>query len=394
MSGSAAPEADESLAGGLGPTARAGNLEVDKLFRLCIKQNGSDLHLKAGKPPMIRFKGDIRQLDLPVIDARSMEKLLLPLLNERLRRINERDGGADFAHVVDVGDGTTRRFRVNILRQRGDMGLVARLVNSSIPSFDKLFLPPICSEICMHHQGLIILAGITGSGKSTTIGSMLNYVNSKRRCHILTLEDPIEFMFTDDKSVVNQREVGIDVISWQVGLKHAMREDPDVMLVGEMRDHETFEAAVHAAETGHCVFGTIHANTAPSTISRILDLFPPTFHNAIRQTLAFNLKAIVAQKLVKTTPEWQAKGVTRVPINEVLIMNGSVRKAIAEGNDARLSDIIRISEHEGMQDFTMALRQRVESDMITREAAFEIAPNPDALKMALKGIKLPVSGLA
>ena len=394
MSGpAAAPEAEQE-AGSLGPSARSGNLEIDKLFRICVKQSASDLHLKTGKPPMIRFKGDIRQLDMPAIGPREMEKLLMPLMNERLRRINERDGGADFAHVVDVGDGTTRRFRVNVLKQRGDMGLVARLVNASIPSFDKLFLPPICADICMHHQGLIILAGITGSGKSTTIGSMLNYVNSKRRCHILTIEDPIEFVFTDDKAVVNQREVGIDVVSWPVALKHAMREDPDVILVGEMRDHETFEAAVHAAETGHCVFGTIHANTAPSTISRILDLFPPDFHNAIRQTLAFNLKAIVAQKLVKTTPEMQAKGVSRVPINEVLICNSSVRKAISEGNDARLADLIKISEHEGMQDFTMALKQRVEADMITREAAFEIAPNADALKMALKGIKLPVSGLA
>jgi twitching motility protein PilT len=393
MSGSAAVDAPTDELG-LGPSSTPKNLEVDKLFRICVKQGGSDLHLKSGKPPMIRFKGDIRQLDLPVISPRDMEKLLMPMMNERLRRINERDGGADFAHVVDMGDGTSRRFRVNILRQRGDMGLVARLVNATIPSFDKLFLPPICADICMVHQGLIILAGITGSGKSTTIGSMLNYVNSKRRCHILTLEDPIEFVFTDDKAVINQREVGIDVVSWQVGLKHAMREDPDVMLVGEMRDHETFEAAVHAAETGHLVFGTIHANTASSTISRILDLFPPVFHNAIRQTLAFNLRAIVAQKLVKTTPEWQAKGVNRVPINEILIMNAGARKAVSEGNDARLADIIKISEHEGMQDFTMALRQRVESDMITREAAFEIAPNPDALKMALKGIKLPVSGLA
>jgi twitching motility protein PilT len=397
MSGTAHPATPSAPVGGglLSGTGRSQTkLEVDKLFRICVKQGGSDLHLKTGKPPMIRYKGDIRQLDLPPLSARDMEKLLLPMLNERLKQIFEVDGGADFAHVVEMEDGQTRRFRVNMLKQRGDLGLVARLVNATIPTFDKLFLPPVLGEICQHHQGLIIFAGITGSGKTTSIGSMLNYINSFRRCHILTIEDPIEFVYTDDKAVINQREVGIDVASWQVALKHAMREDPDVMLVGEMRDHETFEAAVHAAETGHLVFGTIHANTAPSTIGRILDLFPIDMHNAIRQTLAFNLKAIVAQKLIKTTEEMQAKGIFRVPINEVLIINPSARKAISEGLDARLADIIKISEQEGMQDFTKALKDRVEADMITRESAFEVAPNPDALKMALKGIKLPVSGLA
>jgi twitching motility protein PilT len=396
MAGAATSQSEIPMSGGLltGQRRSQTKLEVDKLFRICVKQQGSDLHLKTGKPPMIRHKGDIRQLDMPVLGAREMEKLLMPMLTEHQIRIFERDGGSDFAHVVEMEDGKTRRFRVNMLKQRGDLGLVARLVNDVIPTFDKLFLPPILSEVCMHHQGLIIFAGITGSGKTTSIGSMLNYINAIRRCHILTIEDPIEFVYTDDKAVINQREVGIDVASWGIALKHAMREDPDVMLVGEMRDHETFEAAVHAAETGHLVFGTIHANTAPSTIGRILDLFPIAMHNAIRQTLTFNLKAIVAQKLIKTTPEWQNKGVFRVPINEVLLFNPAVRKAVSEGNDARLVDLIKVSEAEGMQDFTKALKDRVEADMITRESAFEIAPNPDALKMALKGIKLPVSGLA
>jgi twitching motility protein PilT len=396
MAGAAASHEEIPISGGLltGQRRSQTRLEVDKLFRICVKQQGSDLHLKTGKPPMIRHKGDIRQMDMPVLGPREMEKLLMPMLTEHQIKIFERDGGADFAHVVEMEDGKTRRFRVNMLKQRGDLGLVARLVNDVIPTFDKLFLPPILSEVCTHHQGLIIFAGITGSGKTTSIGSMLNYINAIRRCHILTIEDPIEFVYTDDKAVINQREVGIDVSSWGIALKHAMREDPDVMLVGEMRDHETFEAAVHAAETGHLVFGTIHANTAPSTIGRILDLFPIAMHNAIRQTLTFNLKAIVAQKLIKTTPEWQAKGIFRVPINEVLLFNPAVRKAVSEGNDARLVDLIKVSEAEGMQDFTKSLKERVEADMITREAAFEVAPNPDALKMALKGIKLPVSGLA
>lgn len=366
-------------------------LEVDQLFRICIKHGGSDLHLKVGKPPMIRHKGSIRQMEMRPLTALDMERLCMPLMDDRLRDIFIRDGGADFAHVCGDAEG---RFRVNLFRQRGDIGLVARLVNATILPFEQLFLPPILGELCMLHQGMIILAGITGSGKSTTIASMLNFVNQHRRCHILTIEDPIEYLFTDDKAVINQREVGIDVINWSIALKHAMREDPDVILVGEMRDNDTFRAGVHAAETGHLVYGTIHANTSPSTIGRILDLFPAEEHNAIRQSLAFNLKAIIAQKLLKTTPEWQAKNVNRVPINEVLICNPSVRKAISEDRDDRLVDIIKVAESEGMQDFTKALVDRVEGDMITRDTAFEVAPNPEALKMALKGIKLPVSGLA
>jgi twitching motility protein PilT len=365
--------------------------EIDKFFRICMKLSGSDLHLKVGLPVMIRHKGEIRQMDMPPLTAAEMERLCVAILDARQKEIFATDGGVDFAHVV--GDDEAR-FRVNLFKQRGAYGMVARLVNANILPFEKLFLPPCLGEVSLQPQGLIILAGITGSGKSTTIASMLQYVNSRRRCHILTIEDPIEYLFKDDKSVINQREVGIDVRNWEMALKHAVRQDPDVILVGEMRDRETFSAAVHAAETGHLVFGTIHASSSPSTIGRILDLFPAEDHRAIRQSLAFNLRAIVAQKLVKTTDEWQKKGVGRVPINEVMIVNPSVRKAIAEELDERLSDIMKSCENEGMQDFTKALLDRVESEMITREAAFEIAPNPDALKMALKGIKLPVSGLA
>ncbi|MFO0948623.1 MAG: PilT/PilU family type 4a pilus ATPase [Planctomycetota bacterium] len=307
-------------------------LEIDKLFRICMKYGGSDLHLKSNLPPMIRHKGSIRQIDMPPIPPRDMERMCMAMLDDRLRAIFQKDGGADFAHVI--GDGEAR-FRVNMFKQRGHMGLVARLVNATVLPFEKLFLPKVLGELSMIHQGLLILAGITGSGKSTTIASMLNYVNANRRCHILTIEDPIEYLFTDDKAVINQREVGIDVASWPIALKHAVRQDPDVILVGEMRDRETFEAAVHAAETGHLVYGTIHASTAPSTIGRILDLFPADMHNAIRQALAFNLRAIIAQKLIKTTDDWQGKGISRVPINEVLIINPSVRKAISEGQDER-----------------------------------------------------------
>ena len=207
---------------------------------------------------------------------------------------------------------------------------------------------------------------------------MLQYVNTRERCHIVTIEDPIEFTFKDDKCIINQREVGIDVVNWDTALKHAVRQDPDIILVGEMRDRETFNAAMHAAETGHLVFGTIHASTAPSTISRILDLFPQDMHNAMRQNLAFNLKAIVAQKLLPTTKDWAAAtGQTRAPLVEVMRMNPTVKKLILNEEDIKLAQAIRLGKEEGMVDFTESLRQLVVAEKVERAVAFENAPNPE-----------------
>src|SRR5208337_994776 len=204
------------------------------------------------------------------------------------------------------------------------------------------------------------------------------------RRHILTLEDPIEFVFAEDKCEINQREIGADVKDFALGMKHALREDPDVMLVGEMRDRETFETALNAAETGHLVFGTIHASSAPTTIGRILDLFPQGMHRAIRSLLVFNMKVIVAQKLLPSIkPE-----VGRVPTVEIMIFNPTVRKSVLEGNDEKLADAIRLGAGEGMQDFTMSLKTLVDKELIDRATAFEVAPNPEALKMALKGIEI------
>jgi twitching motility protein PilT len=252
-----------------------------------------------------------------------------------------------------------------------------------------LFLPTQLAKLCEFSQGMVLLAGITGSGKSTTIASMLDYINHRQRKHILTLEDPIEFTFTDDKCLINQREIGMDVKDFSIGMKHAVREDPDIMLVGEMRDRETFETALQAAETGHLVFGTIHASTAPSTIGRILDLFPQSMHPALRSAMAFNMKAIIAQKLLPSI----MPGVGRVPTCEIMTFSPMVRKLLLEMEDERLPDAIRIGKDEGMQDFTMSLRSLVERDMIDRATAFEVAPNPEALKMALKGIVLKDSGM-
>jgi twitching motility protein PilT len=360
--------------------------KINVLFRTVMKYEASDLHLKVNLPPMMRLKGVIRKMDAPPISEEQMERLFYEIMNPRLRKLLEDTGGADFAHVIGQDE---CRFRVNILKQRGHLGMVARRVNTKVPTFAGLGLPESIELLCKFDQGMIILAGVTGSGKSTTIASMLDYPNEREQLHTLTIEDPIEYLFADKKSVVNQREVGIDVIDWSTALKHAVREDPDVILVGEMRDRDTFEAAIHAAETGHLVFGTIHASTAASTLGRILDLFPADMHQAIRQTLAFNLKAIVAQKLLPSIKP----GVHRVPTNEIMILNPTIRDLIIKGEDKKISDAIKIGFLEGMVDFTENLRQLVERGDVTKEVALEVAPNPDALKMAIKGIKVATPGI-
>lgn len=360
--------------------------EVNKLFRMVMKHEASDLHLKVGQPPMMRLRGDIRRADMRPLTQEDMERLLLPLLSPRQRTILDEEGGVDFSYVIGIDE---CRFRVSLFRQRSRLSLVSRRVNTKIPTFDKLGLPPSIEGLCKYPEGLVILAGVTGSGKSTTIASMLDYINEREPLHILTVEDPIEFTFTDKKSYINQREIGLDVCDWHKALKDAVRQDPDVILVGELRDVETFEAAIHAAETGHLVFGTIHAASAGTTINRILDLFPPEKHAAIRQALANNLRAVVAQKLLKSIKP----GVGRVPTNEIMIVNPIVRKLISEGEDNKLLDAIRMCFQEGMVDFTENLRQLVERGDIDRTTALEVAPNPEQLKMALKGIKVSTPGI-
>jgi twitching motility protein PilT len=360
--------------------------EINKLFRVVMKHEGSDLHLKAGRPPMMRLRNAIREMDMRPLSSDDMERLIFPILNERSKRLLEETGGADFAHVIGQDE---CRFRVNLFRQRGHLSIAARRVSTKVPTFEKLHLPPSIEKLCHYDQGMIILAGVTGSGKSTTIASMLDYINERERVHILTIEDPIEYLFSDKKAVINQREIGLDVSDWATALKHAVREDPDVILVGEMRDRETFEAGINAAETGHLVFGTIHSSTAPSTIGRILDLFPADMHPAMRQSLAFNLKAIICQKLLPSIKP----GVQRLPTNEIMIMNPTIKELIIKAEDKKLPDAIRIGFLEGMLDFNESLRQLVERGDVDRATALEVAPNPEALKMAFKGIKVAQPGI-
>ncbi len=360
--------------------------EANKLFRMVMKLQASDLHLKVGQPPMVRLRGDIRRTEAKPITQEDMERLFLPLLSPRQRKILDDEGGVDFSWVI--GDDECR-FRVSLFKQKNRLSLVSRRVNSSIPSFEGLGLPPTIEKLCHYPEGMIIFAGVTGSGKSTSIASMLDYINAREPLHILTVEDPIEFVFTDKKSYINQREIGLDVCDWHKALKDAVREDPDVILVGELRDVDTFEAAIHAAETGHLVFGTIHASSAATTINRILDLFPPSKHTAVRQALANNLKAVIAQKLIKSIKP----GVGRCPTNEIMIVNPTIKELIIKGEDKKLPDAIRIGYLEGMVDFNENLRQLVERGDIDRAVALEVSPNPDQLKMILKGIKVSAPGI-
>ena len=358
--------------------------EIDKIFRQLIKHAGSDLHMQVGKAPILRVRGTLRELQMEPITRERMWELFDPMISARDRKIYDETGGCDFSYVV-VHEGEPWRFRVNMLMQMGNPGMVSRKVERSIPNFDGLYLPPIMEQLCKFDQGMVLLAGVTGSGKSTTIASMLDWVNHNMRKHILTIEDPIEFVYTPEKCLINQREVGIDVSDFKTAMKHAVREDPDIMLVGEMRDMETFETAMHAAETGHLVFGTIHASSAPSTVGRILDLFPTAMHKALRGSMDFNMRAIVAQKLLKTICE-DGKGPGRVPIVEIMTFNPTMRKLILEGEDEKLPAAMRIGKEEGMQRFNESLYDFLQRDMISRSEAFEISPNVEELKMLIKGI--------
>ena len=360
-------------------------LKLLAFLRAAIKYGGSDLHFKADAKPRIRIAGSIRSLSVDPLTNDDIEEMIFAVMDERLKEIYQKNGAVDFAYDIPGED----RFRINVFRQRGLTSIAARRVERNIPSFAKLHLPAVIKTISEYQQGLILLSGITGSGKSTTIAAMLDHINDTRPCHIITLEDPIEYVFEDKKAFINQREIGLDVADFYDGLKFLMREDPDVVLIGEMRDRETFAAALQAAETGHLVFGTIHASTTPQTITRLLDLFPANERNLIRQSLVFNLRAIISQRLLPSIME----GSERVPAVEVLINNPSVRKLIHEERESDITDVIRSNYDIGMQDFNEALKQMVEKEWIETNVAYDASPNAEELKMRLKGINTSKQGI-
>jgi twitching motility protein PilT len=358
---------------------------IHELFQAMNKHNASDLHLKLGEPPIFRVNGDLVRIKSAPLQADDVETLVMPMMGERARSELETRGYTDFSHALDgVG-----RYRCNVFRSSGKLSAAIRRVKLTIPSYQELHLPNQLATCATYEQGLVLIGGITGSGKSTTIACMLNDINTKRRAHIITIEDPIEFLFTDDKALINQREIGIDVMNFSEALRSAVREDPDIMLLGEMRDAETFETALTAAETGHLVFGTVHASGAAQTIGRILDLFPESKHEQIRTALGFNLRCVINQKLIPST----SLETPQIPAVEVMFVTPVIRKFILAGEDAKIAEALAKDNENGCQNFNRVLAQLYREKKITMEAALNAAPNPEELRMAMRGITISDGGI-
>jgi twitching motility protein PilT len=357
---------------------QAGEPKIEKLFKIMVRQNASDLHLKVQQPPVLRIGGVLRSLKSDLLTDAQIQKLIYELLKPDQVANFERIGSFDFSYEFEGG----WRVRINVYKQRGHISVACRLVQSRIPSVEELHLPPSIVKIAEIPIGLVLVVGATGTGKSTTLAAMIQHINNTRRCHILTVEDPIEYSFKDNKALINQREIGIDVPDWLSALKYGMREDPNVILIGEMRDPETLQAGLTAAETGHLVFGTLHASNCYQAFSRMLEMFPVEKHPAIRQGLSANLAAIIAQILLPSSRE----GIRMVPAVEVLICNSVVRNLITRGEDEKIAEVIRGGSSDGMQDMTGAIAKLVKEEMVLRKVALDSAPNRERLEMELRGI--------
>ena len=354
-----------------------------KYFEAAVKYEASDLLLRAGQSPRLRLKGTLKALDAPPLKLAEFEQWIEDATTAEQWETYSTRGSLDLGFDLHTKDMGSHRFRVNIFRTRGKTALAARRVDNKILKFAELNLPPAMADICMQPAGIVLLCGVTGSGKSTTIASMLQYINERKSVHIVTIEDPIEFLFMDDKAMINQREVGIDVASFPDALRALVRENPDIVLIGEMRDRVTFESALQAAETGHLVFGTIHASSAAQAFGRIYDLFAADERDNIRNMLAFQFQAFVYQKLLPTL----MPDVPRVPAVEILLQSPVTRKYILDEREHELNDVIKDSRQMGMQTFTDALVDLVRKQYIHPRIAHEAALNPEELKMRLKGIE-------
>jgi twitching motility protein PilT len=359
--------------------------QLHKYFKAAIKTQANDLHLKVGQPPKLRLQGELKNTTGEVLTPERMEELVFEIMTPAQKETFLAHGTLDFAYEV----GREHRFRINVFRQRGVISLAARRVNAHVPSFESLHLPPVLEKIAESRQGLVLVVGTTGCGKTTTIASMLDHIARTRSCHIVTLEDPIEYLYTDSKAIVSQREIGIDVANFDEALVYLMRQDPDVVFVGEMRDSATVTAGMRAAETGHVVMGTMHSANASQAVHRLLDLFPTNERELVRQALAISIRAIISQILLPSIRE----GIDRIPAVEVLLGNPGVRKLISEGREADLPSVIRASQKEGMLDLTDNLVKLVQEAWIDPKDAYKYAPNIDELKMALKGIRTTAEGI-
>jgi twitching motility protein PilT len=354
--------------------------EINRYFKAAIKAQASDLHLKVGHPLKLRINDDIKDTTADVITEEKIEKLIFEILSEKQKHFFMENGVLDFAYEV----GQAERFRVNVFRQRSKISLSARRIISIIPPLETLHLPAAVKDIAeKSYEGLVLVTGPSRCGKSTTIASMIDHINQIRSCHIITIEDPLEFIFIDKKAIVSQREIGIDVKDYADALSALSRQDPDVVLIGEMRDKDTVVAAIRAAETGQLVFGTLLSTNAIQTIQRIIDLFPQEERGLARQTFAHSLKAVISQSLLPGLKE----EMPRVPAVEILITTSVIKNLIVEGQESEIAGIIKTSLSDGMQDFTESLKSLVESGLIDLKVALQHASNVEDLKMALKGIK-------
>jgi twitching motility protein PilT len=360
--------------------------EMRRLLSFLGKHGASDLHLKVGYPPYVRIGGYLRALQLPpVSDTSHVTQMVQPLVPSNRWIDFETRGSLDFSAADESGD----RYRINIFRSMGEVHVAVRRVQSKILDFNELNLPEVYRQlISTTMDGLILVCGVTGSGKSSTLAAMVEYINQHRSMHIITIEDPIEFLFHGKKSIISQREVGMDVPNFPDALRVVVRQDPDVILIGEMRDRETVLAAIQAAETGHLVMGSLHCADAQLSFSRMLEFFDRTEHAFIRSSLANSLRAIMCQRLIPGIDE----GV-RYPSTEVLLANSIVKDKILHEEDEDLPGVLHQCREEGMRDYTHSLVELVQGDKVLREVALENAPHREALLSALKGIDSGGAGI-
>ncbi|MCH7591843.1 MAG: PilT/PilU family type 4a pilus ATPase [Planctomycetes bacterium] len=354
--------------------------QMQKLLASMSQIEASDLHLKVGYPPYFRVLGVLRGTKMPPIaDSRTLEEMLHDLVPEERRRDYIKTGCLDFSAQGATGD----RFRINMFRSTGETHAAIRRVQSEIPSFSDLALPDVYREVVeKSRDGLILVSGVTGCGKSSTLAAMVDHINATRSANIVTIEDPVEFLFKPKKSIVSQREIGIDVPDFSEALRHVVRQDPDCIMIGELRDKETMMAAIQAAETGHLVLGSLHVSDVQQTFTRILEFFPREEHAFIRSSMASSIRAITCQKLLPGIE----KG-SLYPATEVLLNNIVVRDKILREKDEELPGIITQGRADGMRSFTFSLCELIEQEKVHFDTAMEFAPNRDALAAAVKGIK-------
>ena len=353
-------------------------MDLHGLLQLMVSKQGSDLHIRAGGPAYIRIDGELALASPEGVSQSEVEAMLQKVITSRAKRIFESSGECDFSFQV----GDIARFRVNAFRQRQRLCLAIRFISTKIPALQDLRLPvATMRKIADNSRGLVLVTGVTGSGKSSTLAAMVDYINETRAEHVITIEDPIEFVHKDKKAIISQREIGEDTGSYAESLRMAMRQDPDVILVGEMRDLETTSAALTAAQTGHLVFGTLHTIDAIQTISRIIDLYPPHQQALIRIQLAESLKAVVSQRLLPCLKQG------RVPAVEILIVTAHVKKLIEENNASGITQACAKGQFYGMQTFNQSLVKLFRDGLVSEADVLEAASSPDDLKLAIRGIE-------